>query len=175
MPENVRQSSGVSPARRALLAIALLALFAPLTYAGTAAGSKGGSVRLEADPVTTTIAIPDSLRDRPGSACELHLDGIHLPAHRAAVVHVFGNLPRATAATSTDDPHYLGYFTLVPSGRDQETATDVVLDVTPNLQRLVQEGRELAVTLVPVAADGRKPARGLGLAVDHIYLDQPGQ
>jgi hypothetical protein len=39
---------------------------------------------------------------------------LKLPPDSSGIVRVFADLPGADARTSTDDEHFLGYFTLVP-------------------------------------------------------------
>jgi hypothetical protein len=137
---------------------------------------------LDTQPLTTTVPLPAGLRERalasrPGGTFVLRLGGVHRPSHRSAVFRVFADLPTASHATAAEDPHYLGYFALVPKtleGPEVDTVTDLTLDVSRQLPRLLRasRGRSLTVTLVPVVGQPPQPAAGLGLVIDRIDVEE---
>jgi hypothetical protein len=144
--------------------------------------AKPGAERHElgARPLTVSVDLAPGLAAEAapaGGEAEyvLRLTGARLPADRPAVVHVFRNFPQADAGTSTDDPGFLGYFTLVPrrpeGGGGISTPGDITVAVRGRLKDLVGADGRLAVTLVPVAADGKAPARPLELSFDKIVLE----
>jgi len=92
---------------------------------------------------------------------ELAIDGINVPPGRSASVRVFVNLAEATARTSTEVPNYVGYFTIVPHGSAHATRTRVALELSPANQKVIEEGADLRVTLVPVAGNAPPPTLDL--------------
>jgi hypothetical protein len=86
---------------------------------------------------------------------------LKLPPDSSGIVRVFADLPSAEARTSTDDEHFLGYFTLLPEnsaeaarGIERASAT---LDLTANKQRLAGK-RKVTLTIVPLGRPSLLPA-----------------
>jgi hypothetical protein len=136
-----------------------------------------GTTAPEGRGLTAKVEIPADLRakilaDDQHGPWVMHIDGVELPAHKPAVVHVFGNL---TGAPPVEEPEksesYLGYFTIVPKtaqkGTRPDTQTDIVLDVTPNLRKLLQDSSTLTVTLVPAAG---VDLRALGMKIGKVSI-----
>jgi polyphenol oxidase len=109
-------------------------------------------IALTGKPLTRKVALPAE----PVSVYVLNLDGIEVPPNMSAVVRVFANLPDASPTTSLDDPHYIGYFTILAktskaSGRHKKhNRTNVTLDIPPSLARTIKDKSELDITLVPL-------------------------
>jgi polyphenol oxidase len=110
-------------------------------------------------PVTKTIQIPQPIRSRlagtakraapRGGSHILHIE-LEMSANQGAFVHVFGNLPTATAQTSVNHPNFLGYFAIVPKGhKDHIMTRHVIVDVTRKLPAIAAGRRSLSLTLVP--------------------------
>jgi hypothetical protein len=74
-------------------------------------------------------------------------------------VNVFLNHPNPTAATPTDDPHFVGTFGLFGlEGHAAHNGVSVQLDMTRTVSRLrqanIQLGKQLNVQVIPVVARG---------------------
>ena len=107
-------------------------------------------IALRAAPATVNVPLPPESR-ATGNRLVLHFENLKLPPDSSGIVHVFADLPGADARTSTDDEHFLGYFTLVPKnsteaarGIERASAT---LDLTTKKQRLAGK-REVTLTIV---------------------------
>ncbi|HJU04341.1 MAG TPA: tyrosinase family protein [Nitrospiraceae bacterium] len=138
-------------------------------------------VTLGPNAITKTIPVPDELHakimkgkaaDEPAREYVLHIEDVHFPQHRSAIVHVFGNLPRdeKTAALSSD--RYLGYFAIVPrTTKDTNRKAmhrHIVLQVSERIRDLLKASKELSVTLAPVTAEGKpSPSK---MAIGKLYL-----
>jgi len=89
-----------------------------------------------------------------------------LPAHSDFSVRVFVNLPNASSATSTQDPHFAGSFAFFGStghstgaGAHKPHQPRFLVNLTNTIQRLresgqLNEGTPLSLQLVPVPFDG---------------------
>src|SRR5262245_28052942 len=68
---------------------------------------------VEGAPVTVQVTLPGGMEqtDRP---LVLHIENLQLPPQASGIVRIFADLPQANADTSTDDEHFLGYFTILP-------------------------------------------------------------
>jgi hypothetical protein len=104
-------------------------------------------------------AAPASL---PGGRIFSILENVKASGARAVRVNVFLNHPNPSAATSTDDPHFVGTFGLF--GLESHAAhggMSVQLELTRTIARLRQAnitiGKELDVQLIPVEGRGKAP------------------
>ena len=137
-------------------------------------------------PMTTealTVTAGTRKKDMtPRTLYRLHVNGVRFQEGVAAKVRVFIEFPAATPATPTSDPHYLGYFTIVPhtrpgmAGSHHHAATEgtrnFAFDLLPEQAALVKDPANVRVTLVPVGADARnKPPRAAIEGVSEIYLE----
>jgi polyphenol oxidase len=147
------------------------------------------STQLGVEPLTRSVAVPASLLDRLGvhstdvapasvvASSVLHIDGIDVPPHLGGLVRVFINLPSATAATSIDDPHFVGYFTVLAKRakaggheKKEHPAMNVAFDVpVTKMRELLANRDELSVTLVPSGAQNEK-GQDMKLKFKKIYL-----
>lgn len=101
----------------------------------------------------------------------LHIDGITTPPGGSALVRVFINLPSASAVTSVDDPHYVGYFAVVPhrgSAKGSILKKNVQFELTAANLSIVGASNQISVTLVPEA--GNAKPRAVNLAYERVYL-----
>lgn len=152
----------------------------------TGTPTAGGPNTLGIEPQTKRVTLPTDFRSRVLSARAqppeetprryfLHIEGIHLPPHKSAIVRVFANLPSATAATTVETPNFLDYFVIVAKsaqpGEHRHQPVNIEIDVTDKLPRLLSAGRDLSVTLVPVSGANRKP-RGGNLTYERLYLSE---
>ena len=136
-------------------------------------------VALRAAPATVNVPLPPESR-ATGNRLVLHFENLKLPPDSSGIVRVFADLPSADARTSTDDEHFLGYFTLVPKnsteaarGIERASAT---LDLTAKKQRLAGK-REVSLTIVPLGRPSLLPAVAPGSAstkptFGRIYLSK---
>jgi polyphenol oxidase len=140
-------------------------------------GTEPDTKKVELSPAVTA-ELKARVTGPPPKRYTLHIDGVELPTGQAAYVRVFVNLPDASAKTKVDDPHFVGYFTVVPRHRLTKEAEahrktkhlhNYAFDVTNKIGTLLDDKTELAVTLVPVGADDSKPA-GLNLTYRRVYL-----
>jgi hypothetical protein len=129
-------------------------------------------VPAEVSPPAVQAAAP---RARGGPTYVLHIDGIQVPPDRSAVVRVFVNDPKADARTKVEDPHYVGYFTVVASSglmtahAARHRPHHAVFDVTDKVGSVIKDPKDLTVTLVPVAAKDEKP-ESIDLTFRNVYL-----
>ena len=67
---------------------------------------------VEGAPVTVQVTLPADMEqtDRP---LVLHIENLQLPPQASGIVRIFADLPQANADTSTEDEHFLGYFTIL--------------------------------------------------------------
>lgn len=155
------------------------------TQTGKAQAEGEGNVKLTPNPLTRKIRIPADLRKKiranradalDGYLYILRIEGIVVPANKSALINVFANIPNATAATNPEGPNYLGYFTIVakavaPGAHDGHNSQSVALNVTHQVARLIQSGKDLTVTLVPVTGKGKKPT-AFEMSIGKIYLSE---
>ncbi|MGH7230276.1 MAG: tyrosinase family protein [Nitrospiraceae bacterium] len=142
-------------------------------------------VTLGPNAITRTIPVPEELHAKimrepkvpetePAHEYVLHIEGVQLPEHRSAIVHVFGNLPPGEKTATLDSPTYLGYFAIVPkttkAGGRKPSHRHIALQVSPRIRDLLKEKKDLSVTLVPVTADGKPSPNKLG--VGKLYLSE---
>ena len=99
------------------------------------AGTPDGLVRGSA-PVTVTLRPSADLRnalrkipDRPADSPTVRLAVSGVKAPGGASIRVFLNLPRAGAATGTDDPHYIGAMTSFEDSPAGSPGDDYILDL----------------------------------------------
>lgn len=135
------------------------------------------------DPTTKEIPLPQELRAAvPKTRAVnrryiLHIDGIDVPSDRSAIVRVFVNLPKATAATSAKSPNYVGFFTIVahtinPAAHNHGThKINQAFDVTKQLAAVLKGASKLTVTLVPVSGLHDRPEK-FTLTYDKVYLTE---
>jgi polyphenol oxidase len=120
------------------------------------------------------IAQPEVLPANPSQVYVLHIDGIVAPANRSAIIYVLGNLPESMREVSTDDIHYLGYFTIIAmssSGHTGNRPTNVALNVSANLRELLKLTQKLKVTLVPTSITGER-ATSIDLSFRRISITE---
>lgn len=99
-----------------------------------------------------------------GSKLVLHIDDLKLPPNSSGIVRIFADLPSADANTSTEDEHFLGYFTLLPKN-STEAARGVqrpraALDLSHKKERLAGK-KEVTLTIVPLGGKSLFP-RAIG-------------
>ena len=146
-------------------------------------------IRLDPEPRTQRVQLPADLHLRMRSArlptgsdapatvpvYSLHIEGIEVPPHKSALVRVYANLPTANAATGTNTPNYLGYFTVVAksttAGEHRHDPLNVKLDITKRVSRLLGASRDLSITLVPVTGARTKP-RQVNLSYRRIFITE---
>ena len=124
-------------------------------------------VALRAAPATVNVPLPPE-SGTTGNRLVLHFENLKLPPDSSGIVRVFADLPGADARTSTDDEHFLGYFTLMPKnsteaarGIERASAT---LDLTAKKQRLAgKKESELnhCAAGTPVSAPGGRARLGV--------------
>lgn len=138
--------------------------------AGAEAVSEEQTIRVGGNALTKTIDVAAALRAKilaqpavlpvnPSQVYVLHIDGIVAPANRSAIIHVLGNVPESVTEVSTDDIHYLGYFTIIAmssSGHTGNRPTNVTLNVSANLRELLKLTQKLKVTLIPTSITGER-------------------
>jgi polyphenol oxidase len=141
--------------------------------------------RLGAEPLTQRIQLPSAARERilsqgvtssnerPARVYVLRIEGIDLPANQSARILVFGNMPNATASTSTDSPNFLGTISIVAkgdsTGSHRHSPLNVNIDITRKVPNVLRDNNDLTVTLVPVAAPGSRPDN-LNLTFQSIHI-----
>ena len=135
-------------------------------------------VALRAAPATVNVPLPPE--SGTTNRLVLHFENLKLPPDSSGIVRVFADLPGADPRTSTDDEHFLGYFTLMPKnsteaarGIERASAT---LDLTAKKQRLAGK-REVTLTIVPLGRPSLLPAVAPGSAstkptFGRIYLSK---
>src|SRR5690242_8554143 len=107
------------------------------------------SATLAAAPATVKLAVAHGAVT-PGAPLILHFDEVKLPPDSSGVVRVFADLPEADERTSTEDPHYLGYFTVMAK-TSREAAHGIQrkaasVDITAKAYLLAGK-REITLTL----------------------------
>jgi polyphenol oxidase len=138
------------------------------------------NVRLGPEPLTRSVALPAEQRNRltaaaPGAGTPvIRIAGIQAPTGGSAIVRVFVNLPSANAATPVTDPHYVGYFTLVPNSLrgthvHGHPGLSVELPLRAQTREVMGASQDLSVTLVPVTGDENAPFN-LSLTIGSISL-----
>jgi tyrosinase len=102
-----------------------------------------------------------------------------LPSRDDFFVRVFINLPEASAATPTDDPHYAGSFAFFGThGQDHGAhapKTEFLVYVSDTLQRLramgaLRDREPISVQLVAVPVTGRFERADMELTLEQIDL-----
>lgn len=113
---------------------------------------------------SVSMKVPVSAALMSGRRIVLHVEGLKLPPACSGIVRVFAGFPEATEQTSTDDRHYLGYFTILPqNSREAQSGIErksVTFDLTDKKRMLTGSG-EVTLTLVALgdsgSAEQRKP------------------
>jgi len=104
---------------------------------------------------TVKLTIPAGL-DKAESRLVLHLENLKLPPGASGVVRVFADLPDANTKTSTDDEHYLGYFTVLAKNSVEAARgvqrSSITWDLSAKRQRLANK-KEVTLSLVPLTQD----------------------
>lgn len=179
-PPNV-PATAASVAAASAVVVAAQAAAPPAPTPPLAVVPPGTGVNVGPAPVTRSVALPSAHREAfsvspsssGGAQYLLRLSGIKGPPGASAIVRVFVNLPSASAETSLADPHYLGYFTLVPGGlggmHSHGKGLNAAFAVEGATLAALKNEDSLAVTLVPVATDGAPPPN-VSLTVDSIEL-----
>jgi polyphenol oxidase len=165
-----------SPSAARAAAPATSAVAAPLAVVSSQTG-----LTLGPDPVTRSVTLPQEHRaalsttaQQPQSSYVLRISGIKGPPGGAAIVRVFVNLPSASPATSLSDPHFLGYFTLVPNSLagshvHGQNGLNAAFVLGPSARSAIGDAQDLDVTMVPVGLNGDPPF-DLTLTVESITL-----
>jgi polyphenol oxidase len=106
----------------------------------------------------------------------LHIEGVVAPAGTAPIVRVFIDEPDATASTTVEDPHFVGYFSVVPhhtageaSAHDVVRTRNYVFELRANAEVMRQKGDAVSITLVPVAGEKDQP-KSFNLTYKKAYL-----
>jgi polyphenol oxidase len=140
-------------------------------------------IRMTAEPETASVSMPAHFKaaaaaavaaPRPERIHYLHIDGIHVPSHKAALLRVFANAPDATAETDIDTPNFLGYISAVAKVESSDEGHDhgkfnAVLDMTHFSIELFAAD-DFYVTLVPVGLSGSDDAVAHDVTYERIYL-----
>jgi hypothetical protein len=91
----------------------------------------------------------------------LRIEGVALPEKDPVHVRVFVN-KEADAATSTEDPGFVGSFTFLPhapgKGHKKAPPVTAVLDMPEKALKLMQDQGKVRLTLVPMKIDESGPA-----------------
>ena len=124
-------------------------------------------VASRAAPATVNVPLPTE--SGTTNRLVLHFENLKLPPDSSGIVRVFADLPGADARTSTDDEHFLGYFTLVPKNSTEAARgierAGATLDLTAKKQRLAGK-REVTLTIVPLGRPSLLPAVAPGLGAN---------
>lgn len=111
---------------------------------------------MAAAPITVKVALPAGLARSSGNVV-LHIENLKLPPHASGIVRVFADLPGATAATPTEDQHFVGYFTVLPKNSREAAAgaqqATTRLDLGHKKQ-LLSGKKAVNLTLVAVSGAG---------------------
>ncbi|MCC6588935.1 MAG: hypothetical protein IT168_19720 [Bryobacterales bacterium] len=104
------------------------------------------AVTVGPQPATVIVPIPKHLATAPFAL--LRVAGIHPDAEQGAVLRIFFGHPRATRATSVNDPRYAGAVTILPptGGRPR----NVMVSPSRKLWERVRNQGNVQVTLVPM-------------------------
>jgi polyphenol oxidase len=140
----------------------------------------GDQLRLGPDPLTRSVALAEEERSRllgpgvPSRTPVIRIAGVRAPVGGAAIVRVFVNLPSADVTTPVTDPHYVGYFTLVPNSlrgahAHGQAGLNIELPLSQQTRQIAGGDQELSVTLVPVTADESAPVN-ISLTIEAISL-----
>ena len=108
-----------------------------------------------------------------GPRIVLHIEAVKLPPGAGGVVRVFADLPEANAQTSVEDPHYLGYFTVLAKNSAEAArglhVANTSLDITGK-KPLFQGKTETTLTLVPLGASDEKNSLARKVSFGRAYL-----
>lgn len=141
--------------------------------------SNTAAVKQGPEPTTTQIPVPETAQAAiaetvPTKTYILHIDGVDVPPHKAAMVRVFVNLPEASPATPASSPNFVGTFTIVPSVLDGRTAhqhkkRNILLDLTPQIGSILRGQSTISVTLVPVSRLTQRH-ENIELTYERVYI-----
>ncbi len=110
-------------------------------------------VTLHAAPATVKVTLPAS---KPGGKLVLHVENLKLPPNSSGIVRVFADAPNANAETSTEDEHFLGYFTMLAKNSAEAAQgigrSSATLDLS-HKQQLLAGKRQVTLTLVPLGTE----------------------
>lgn len=182
IPEGKRPMPRNACARapRALAAAALCALAAAVfpacaeprtTAAATATATEGGTMQASASPVRltnkpATVSVKKPAGGAEGRPLLLRIKGLKAGAGQSAVLRVFVGMPKADASTPTTDSHFAGLVTVLPASPDSAAAP---VNANVELAAALVKDAEVAITLVPVGADGQ-PLGPVELSIDSLAL-----
>lgn len=117
-------------------------------------------VTLHAAPATIKVTIPPGLK-KAGGKLVLHLEHLKLPPNSSGIVRVFMDAPHANAETSTEDEHFLGYFSMLAKDSAEASRgierTSAMLDLS-HKQQLLAGKKEVTLTLVPLGVESAPSA-----------------
>jgi polyphenol oxidase len=163
-PPNWPPGAPVAAAPAAAASPPRVAEIAPLSPPLAALNTGAEAKALPAQPTTLQIPIPQEGKQRISALAAsanpatlvLRIDGVEIPADRAAVVQVFVNRPDVTAPAQGPEPGYIGSIVIVPSTAPRSLGLRPM--ITRNFgfplsqeQAAALSGRDnLSVTLVPV-------------------------
>jgi polyphenol oxidase len=152
----------------------------PAKAAAAAPAEKAITLTPEPKTLTVAAAPPTALAMGPGP--QLHLEGVSVPEGNAAVVRVFLNKPDATVATPVEDPHFVGYITIVPrhskkkaqehAHHTTERKRHVVFDLSADLLEVTGDLSKAQITLVPVGTTEKAKPETITLNLDRVYISQ---
>ena len=120
---------------------------------------------LKIDAATRKLTVSDSVRKRVADTTDarpkmmtLSVEGIVLPPEAKGIMRIVANQPSATLEAVAGTPNDLGYIAIVPrTSKDthQHGALTVDLNVTEQLNTLLQENGTLSLSYVPMAGAAR--------------------
>jgi hypothetical protein len=117
-------------------------------------------VTLHAAPATVRVTLPAGSK-KAGGKLVLHVENLKLPPNSSGIVRVFADAPDANAETSTEDEHFLGYFTILAKNSAEASQgierSSAVLDLS-HKQQLLAGKKQVTLTLVPLGVESAPPA-----------------
>ena len=112
-------------------------------------------ITLHAAPATIKVTLPTGSKGAGGKLV-LHVENLKLPPNSSGIVRVFADVPDANAETSTEDEHFLGYFTILAKNSAEAShgieRSSAVLDLS-HKQQLLAGKKQVTLTLVPLGVE----------------------
>lgn len=105
------------------------------------------AVTVGPQPTTVSVPVPKQLATAPFAL--VRIAGIRADPEQGAILRVFFDHPRATRATSVNDPRYAGSVTILPPAGSNPR--NVIVSPSRRLWERVRTERAVDVTLVPVS------------------------
>jgi hypothetical protein len=124
---------------------------------------------LGAEGATVTLRLTEAGRHALGeSGTALALDDVTGETDRPIRINVFLDKPDADRRTSTEDPHFLGYLQLMPTGPDGHrhvaASTEFDMAAAP-----IGAAGSLSISLIPIIGIDQAPT-GITLKIGRISL-----